>query len=138
MKTGLKKKSGCEPGFFFNETIFRSLCVACDRVLLAADSTIERVSIPWLHIVREHPVLLRNYTEIVDNKRDQKLTHQRWLRLIKNKVWWVYQLGKSIRSDGKLWQSPVASNDPESTRPNGPLSEEKQRFCPRTIAFRTN
>ena len=89
-----------------NEKIYRSLCIACDRVLLAADSTIERVSIPWLHIVREHPVLLRNYTEIFDNKRDKKLTFQRSVRLIKNKVWWVYQLGKSIRSDGKLWHGP--------------------------------
>ena len=89
-----------------NEQLYRSLCVACDRILLAADSTIERVSIPWLHVVREHPSFLKNYNEIVENKRGQKLTLQRWLRLIKNKVWWLYQLGKSIRSDGKLWYGP--------------------------------
>ncbi len=88
------------------EEIYHSLCVACDRVLLAADSTMERVSIPWLHVVREHPVFLKNYKEIVESKSGVKVTLQRWLRLIRNKVWWLYQLGKSIRSDGMLWHGP--------------------------------
>ena len=89
-----------------NEELYRSLCVACDRVLLAADSTVERVSIPWLHVVREHPIFLKNYKEIVERKSGAKVALQRWLRLIRNKVWWLCQLGKSIRPDGKLWYGP--------------------------------
>ncbi len=89
-----------------NEELYRSLCAACDRVLLAADSTIERVSIPWLHVVREHPIFIKNYNEILENKSDVKEAIRRWPRLIRNKVWWLFQLSKSIRSDGKLWHGP--------------------------------
>jgi len=88
------------------EELYRSICVACDHILLAADSTIERVSIPWLHVVREHPVFLKSYKEIAVNKSGAKVTLQRWLRLFRNKVWWLYQFGKSIRSDGMLWYGP--------------------------------
>ena len=37
---------------------YLALCEACDRVLLAPDATIERVAVPWLHVIREHPVFL--------------------------------------------------------------------------------
>ena len=61
-----KKEIGYESGLVLNEELYRSLCVACDRILLAADSTIERVSIPWLHVVREHHVFLGNYIEVLN------------------------------------------------------------------------
>jgi hypothetical protein len=73
---------------------------------LAADSTIERVSIPWLHVVREHPVFLKNYNEMIESKSSAKILLQRWLRFFRNKVWWLYQFGRSMRSDGKLWYGP--------------------------------
>ena len=46
------------------EAEYRSLCLACDRALLAADSTAERIAISWLHVVREHPVFLRQYEDL--------------------------------------------------------------------------
>lgn len=46
------------------EAEYRALCLACDRALLAGDSTIERVAISWLHVVREHPVFLRQYEDL--------------------------------------------------------------------------
>ena len=33
-------------------------------MLAATDSTVERVAIPWLHIIREHPIVLARYDEL--------------------------------------------------------------------------
>jgi hypothetical protein len=44
---------------------YLSLCEACDRVLLGSDATIERVAVPWLHVIREHSVFLQNYADDV-------------------------------------------------------------------------
>ena len=46
------------------EDQYTSLCKYCDSILVAKDSTFERVAIPWLHIIREHPVFLRQYEGI--------------------------------------------------------------------------
>ena len=35
-----------------------------DQVLMAPDATPARVAIPWLHIIREHPVFLENYENL--------------------------------------------------------------------------
>ncbi len=48
-----------------NENQYRVLCHACDQALTANDATIERVAISWLHVVREHPVFLRDYEDVV-------------------------------------------------------------------------
>ena len=43
---------------------FNSLCKACDYVLTMGDMTMERLSIPWLHVVRAHPVLIKKYLNV--------------------------------------------------------------------------
>lgn len=43
------------------EKQYKELCQICDKILLLPDSTIERVAIPWLHVIREHPIFLKNY-----------------------------------------------------------------------------
>jgi hypothetical protein len=49
-----------------NEQQYRQVCEACDRVLLAADSTLERVAIPWLHVLNEHPANLSLYARLYE------------------------------------------------------------------------
>ncbi len=44
-----------------NEEQYRQLCEACDRVLLEPVSSVERVAIPWLHVLNEHPANLSQY-----------------------------------------------------------------------------
>ena len=46
------------------ENQYIEICSACDSVLLAPDSTIERVAIPWLHVLNEHPSNLAKYKKI--------------------------------------------------------------------------
>lgn len=45
-----------------NEEQYRQVYEACDRVLLAPGSTLERVAIPWLHVLNEHPANLSQYS----------------------------------------------------------------------------
>ena len=45
---------------------YLNLAKACDTLLLAPDSTPERIAIPWLHIVREHPTFLQHYTDLFE------------------------------------------------------------------------
>ncbi|MFA6051842.1 MAG: hypothetical protein WC762_04555 [Methylobacter sp.] len=86
-----------------NEEQYRELCEACDRVLLAPDSTIERVAVPWLHVIREHPLTLSKYVDIFKHTKDIKALSRRWLRDLRNMAGWVRQIGRALRSDGEFW-----------------------------------
>ncbi len=86
-----------------NEEQYRSLCEACDRILLAPDSTDERVAIPWLHVVREHPVFLGNYTEVLNSAKSIKAIGRKWLRILRNRARWLLQLVRAARSARQLW-----------------------------------
>jgi hypothetical protein len=50
-----------------NEEQYRSLCASCDQVLAEPGSPIERIAIPWLHVLSEHPAVLRHYAGIFEN-----------------------------------------------------------------------
>lgn len=41
-----------------------ALVRACDGLLLAAGATNDRVAVPWLHVIREHPVFLETYAPV--------------------------------------------------------------------------
>lgn len=89
-----------------NEEQYRDLCEVCDRVLLASDSTIERLAIPWLHVVREHPVFLNNYVDLFEPAKGVKAIGRQWWRGLRNKAGWLRQLGRASRADGRLWFGP--------------------------------
>jgi hypothetical protein len=46
------------------EQEYRFLCEACDRILLEQPMRLERLSLSWLHVIREHPVLLARYERL--------------------------------------------------------------------------
>ena len=46
------------------EQQYQSLCDACDQVLQAPESTLTTTAIPWLHVIREHPVFLSKYRDL--------------------------------------------------------------------------
>lgn len=46
------------------EKQYQSLCDACDQVLQAPESTLTTTAIPWLHVIREHPVFLLKYRDL--------------------------------------------------------------------------
>jgi hypothetical protein len=89
-----------------DEYQYRLLCEACDRALLAPDSTAERVAISWLHIIREHPVFLANYADLFKSATDISVFARRWRRILRNRAGWYRQIARALRSDGKPWSGP--------------------------------
>ena len=49
------------------ENKYLLLCKICDKVLLDSKSNIETNSISWLHVIREHPVVLKHYFNLFEN-----------------------------------------------------------------------
>ena len=90
-----------------NQEQYRELCKACDHALLAPDSSIERISIPWLHVVREHPVFLTNYADLFENTSYIKAFSHRLLRNIRNVAVLFRQIGKAFVSDGHPWHETI-------------------------------
>ena len=62
-----------------NEIQYSEMCEACDRVLLLPESTVGRTAIAWLHVVREHPVVLANYVDLIARTyRTKELGRRGW------------------------------------------------------------
>ena len=89
-----------------NEQQYRAVCETCDRILLAPDSTIERVAIPWLHVIREHPVVLANYIDLFEPVKGFKAIGHKWWRVFRRMIYWLRQIGRFLRSRGKPWFGP--------------------------------
>ena len=85
-----------------NEDQYLTLCKACDRVLLMPDATVERLAIPWLHVIRPHPVFTNNYFDLFQSS-SAKIYFRNWLRKLRNIAGWLKQLIRATQSDGKLW-----------------------------------
>ena len=72
-------------------------------MLLAADATTERVAIPWLHVIREHPVFLANYEDLFQTRMGVKASVRRSSRALLSRARWFRQIGKAFGSDGQPW-----------------------------------
>lgn len=94
-----------------NEEQYQSLCEICDRALLAPDSTIERVAIPWLHVIREHPVFLASYVDLFESAMSPKAIGRRWLRVLRGRAAWFRQFGRALRANGHPWFGSKAFSD---------------------------
>lgn len=84
-----------------NEEQYRSLCDACDKALEAGEETIERVAIPFLHVIREHPMLLVAYAELFDSPSHITRLTRRLLQAARNKASWVKQMWRAIGAGGQ-------------------------------------
>jgi hypothetical protein len=94
-----------------DEQQFRQLCKTCDRVLMEHVSTIERIAISWLHVIREHPQFLTQYEDLFRNA--SKFDKHRWelQRDLYNWVGRCWLLAKALFSGGRKW---FASKDPQA------------------------
>ncbi len=46
------------------EEDYKILCMTCDSLLLEDNARYETIAIPWLHVMREHPIFLRQYESL--------------------------------------------------------------------------
>lgn len=96
------------------EEKYKLLCRTCDSVLQARDATLEAVAIPWLHVMREHPIFLSQYEGLFTNPSLRKLLNNiisntlkeiyQWIKLIINllhfkKNYWIGDLKKKEKFD---------------------------------------
>lgn len=86
-----------------DEKQYIELCQICDQILMAPDSKLERVAIPWLHVIREHPVFLYRYSDIFISKGKISLIFSRLLLIIRNFIILIFEISKGLFSKGELW-----------------------------------
>jgi hypothetical protein len=43
---------------------YEFLCKACDKILYDSNASLTTVAIPWLHVIREHPIFLAKYRDL--------------------------------------------------------------------------
>ncbi|MDA1082348.1 MAG: hypothetical protein O2973_11870 [Gemmatimonadetes bacterium] len=89
-----------------NENQYTRVCEACDRVLLSPESTTERIAIPWLHVIREHPVLLKHYVGIASLVKRTERIRERAVRLSRYGVMALRDLQRASRAEARPWFGP--------------------------------
>ena len=79
-----------------NEKQYYELCRLADQVLTAPEATPARISIHWLHIIREHPVFLSNYESLLFSDSNNFLTIRMLLKYIRIRLSLLKMLLKSL------------------------------------------
>lgn len=82
-----------------NESEYCALHKACDRLLLMPDAGVERIAIPWLHVIRPHPIFFSRYSGVFSPYRSS-LPYARVLRNLGSAI---RHLGKAAVSGGPAW-----------------------------------
>ena len=83
-----------------NESNYRSLCRGCDTILLAADASASRVAIPWLHVIREHPLFLVQYASESGESGSVGSILTSLRGIARNLIGWCVQLWRAYRTPG--------------------------------------
>ena len=78
---------------------YKTICIACDKILDAASGIDEVVSIPMLHVLREHPQCLKLYNFIFNEDKNFK---SKSVNLLKK----LLSLAKSTLFDYKINNIP--------------------------------
>lgn len=89
-----------------NEKQYKSICESCDEILSESDYNSLRVGIPWFHIIREHPVSLGPYTQLLDNSTDAT-SKEYYTTLWHSILSIIVQFLRSILAQGKMWCAPT-------------------------------
>jgi hypothetical protein len=95
-----------------NEEQYKQVCEACDRVLEMPGSTLERMSIPWLHVLREHPSFLKDYGELFAAPSALSDFVETIARKTRSLVRWLRQAWRALRSDGEPWAASQVLSGP--------------------------
>ena len=74
-----------------NEKQYLQLCKTFNNILKSPLSNLETISIPWLHIIREHPIVLNRYINVYNKNILYKP-----VRIIKNKIYLFLQFYDSL------------------------------------------
>ncbi len=85
------------------EEKYKLLCLTCDNVLLADDAGIETIAIPWLHVMREHPIFLRQYEDLFTKKSYWKTLVNYFCLKSKRTIQWLKLIWHLFMLPNKFW-----------------------------------
>ena len=81
----------------FTENDYYKLANACDKLLLDPAATLERIAIPWLHVVNEHPVHLPKYAFLSEQEKGSARANP-WHGLLRDQNSKVYKIASLTRN----------------------------------------
>jgi hypothetical protein len=94
------------------EDQYKKLCSICDSILLADSSALERIAIPWLNVIREHPIFLKQYEGIFTKLSPIKKISNYLYTIAKNIALSFRLIQRIVRSSGHSWYGKI--NEGES------------------------
>jgi hypothetical protein len=77
------------------ESQYTQLCRACDRLLVGRNSSVERVAIPWLHVIRENKTFISRYAACYADP--QALHLHRLIKTARRQFGLILRVLRSIR-----------------------------------------
>lgn len=87
------------------ENQFLDLCATCKAILQSGDSSIQRVAIPWMHPIREHPIALERYADLFSKPRWTAVLKKRIKSRILHTCIWLRQIYRAVSRGKNYWQS---------------------------------
>jgi hypothetical protein len=90
--------------FVTKEQYFK-LCKKCWEILNSENSKLERIAIPWLHPIREHPIFLDRYKVLFSEKGRLKTKLFFFKNYVRNKLIWIRQIYRAFFGPGSYWYS---------------------------------
>lgn len=90
---------------------YKKICKACDEILLSPESNEVTVAIPILHVIREHPVFLKQYEKLFSIIHTSSKNSNFFLK-IKSIIRYFFDLILNTFSKNKYWNSshPIEDN----------------------------
>lgn len=87
---------------------YKLLCSLTDEILLDENAGPGRIAIPWLHVIREHPIFLKNYQHLFESPESALSALTRSiLPVVKN----LAGIRRYLREKGSYW----AASEPDLT-----------------------
>ena len=89
------------------EDQYKKLCSICDSILLDDSSALERIAIPWLNVIREHPVFLKQYEDIFTKRSQINKISNYLYHFARNTALSFRLFGRIVRSSGQPWHGKL-------------------------------
>lgn len=71
----------------------------------------ERIAIPLLHVMREHPMFLERYEAVLGRHGTSADVARRWFRALRRTAGWFHQLVQASLCDGRHWAGGEGMGD---------------------------
>ena len=92
-----------------NKNEYQLLCRAFDEILLFNKANNAIIANTWLHVLREHPVFLKNYNHLFQPSTSYRRSERNLLALVRFMAISIFRISQSI-TNRKLWYASKSIN----------------------------